>query len=257
MITIIVPFKNAEPWIKRCADSLMAQDGEFEVIWVNDGSEDGSDDIVAEDALKEGKFLLVDNEDMRGVSGARNTGLKHAHGDWITFLDADDEYAPFAMNALNASIRMYPDAELIQLNHVRVTSQGVHMPRMFNPRGKYTLDHLPKLWMSTCNKLFKRDLIRGLEFITGLNHGEDELFVLNCLERARAVYCSEHIALHYHKDNPRSLSTVTSFDDLVDEQGALLEFIELHRNDIELCGAVRIRQTELWNNAVYKRTFGG
>ena len=255
MVTVIVPFKNAAPWIKRCADSLMAQDGELEVIWVNDGSEDGSDDIVAEYAGD--KFLLVDNEDMRGVSGARNTGLKYAHGDWITFLDADDEYAPFAMNALNASIRMYPDAELIQLNHVRVTSQGVHMPRMFNPRGKYTLDHLPKLWMSTCNKLFKRDLIRGLEFITGLNHGEDELFVLNCLERARAVYCSEHIALHYHKDNPRSLSTVTSFDDLVDEQGALLEFIELHRNDIELCGAVRIRQTELWNNAVYKRTFGG
>lgn len=254
MVTVIVPFKNAAPWIKRCADSLMAQDGEFEVIWVNDGSEDGSDGIVAEYASD--KFLLVNNEDVRGVSGARNTGLKHAQGDWITFLDADDEYAPFAMNALNASIRMYPEADLIQLNHVRVAN-GAQMPRMFNPRGKYTLDHLPKLWMSACNKLFKRDLIQGLEFIAGLNHGEDELFVLNCLERARAVYCSEHIALHYHKDNPRSLSTVTSFDDLVDEQGALLEFIELHRNDIELCGAVRIRQTELWNNAVYKRTFGG
>ena len=254
MVTIIVPFKNAAPWIKRCADSLLAQDGEFDVIWVNDGSEDGSDGIVAEYASD--KFLLVNNEDVRGVSGARNAGLKHAQGDWITFLDADDEYAPFAMNALNASIRMYPEADLIQLNHVRVAN-GAQMPRMFNPRGKYTLDHLPKLWMSTCNKLFKRDLIRGLEFIAGLNHGEDELFVLNCLERARTVYCSEHIALHYHKDNPRSLSTVTSFDDLVDEQGALLEFIELHRNDIELCGAVRIRQTELWNNAVYKRTFGG
>ena len=254
MVTVIVPFKNAAPWIKRCADSLMAQDGEFDVIWVNDGSEDGSDGIVAEYASD--KFLLVNNEDVRGVSGARNTGLKHAQGDWITFLDADDEYAPFAMNALNASIRMYPEADLIQLNHVRVAN-GAQMPRMFNPIGKYTLDHLPNLWMSTCNKLFKRDLIRGLEFIAGLNHGEDELFVLNCLERARAVYCSEHIALHYHKDNPRSLSTVTSFDDLVDEQGALLEFLELHRNDIELCGAVRIRQTELWNNAAYKRTFGG
>ena len=133
MITVIVPFKNAAPWIKRCADSLMAQDGEFDVIWVNDGSEDGSDGIVAEYASD--KFLLVNNEDVRGVSGARNTGLKHAQGDWITFLDADDEYAPFAMNALNASIRMYPEADLIQLNHVRVAN-GAQMPRMFNPRGK-------------------------------------------------------------------------------------------------------------------------
>ena len=75
MVTVIVPYKNAAPWIKRCADSLMAQDGEFEVIWVNDGSEDGSDDIVAEYACD--KFSLVDDEDMRGVSGARNCEKSH------------------------------------------------------------------------------------------------------------------------------------------------------------------------------------
>ena len=254
MVTVIVPFKNAAPWIKRCADSLMAQDGEFDVIWVNDGSEDGSDGIVAEYASD--KFLLVNNEDVRGVSGARNTGLKYAHGDWITFLDADDEYAPFAMNALNASIRMYPEADLIQLNHVRVAN-GAQMPRMFNPSGKYPLNNLPNLWMSSCNKLFRADLIKDIRFKEGLYHGEDEIFVLECLKRTRCIYSSEHIVLQYHKDNPNSLSTTTSFGDLIDEQGALLEFLELHRNDIELCGAVRIRQTELWNNAVYKRTFGG
>ena len=74
---------------------------------------------------------------------------------------------------------------------------------------------------------------------------------------SRRIYVTDISVLIYTKNNPRSLSTVTSFDDLVDEQGALLEFLELHRSDIELCGAVRIRQTELWNNAVYKRTFGG
>lgn len=256
-ISVIVPYYKASAWIRRCCESLHNNKGEFEFIFVNDRSLDNSESIVKEFTEVDDRFLLYDNKYSKGTSGARNTGLDKASGEWVTFLDVDDEYAPFAMNALNASIRMYPDAELIQLNHVRVTSQGVHMPRMFNPIGKYTLDHLPKLWMSTCNKLFKRDLIRGLEFITGLNHGEDELFVLNCLERARAVYCSEHIALLYHKDNPRSLSTVTSFDDLLSEQRALLDFLDKYRGDGEITFAIRQRMTELWNNAVYKRTFGG
>lgn len=254
MVTIIVPFKNAAPWIRRCAESLRQLDGDMEVIFVNDHSEDGSDDIVHE---YEALFLQVDNQHAPGVSGARNTGLDLATGDWICFLDADDEYAPGAINAINASVRMYPEADLIQLNHVRVIANGTQMPRMFNPRGKYPLNNLPKLWMSSCNKLFRADLIKDIRFKEGLYHGEDEIFVLECLKRTRCIYNSEHIALHYHKDNPNSLSTITSFDDCLGEQRALLDFLEENREDRELCEAVRIRQTELWNNGTYKRTFGG
>ncbi len=254
MVTIIVPFKNAAPWIGRCAESLRQLDGDMEVIFVNDHSEDGSDDIVHE---YEALFLQVDNQHTPGVSGARNTGLDLATGDWICFLDADDEYAPGAINAINASVRMYPEVDLIQLNHVRVIANGTQMPRMFNPRGKYPLNNLPKLWMSSCNKIFRANLIKDIRFKEGLYHGEDEIFVLECLKRTRCIYNSEHIALHYHKDNPNSLSTITSFDDCLGEQRALLNFLEENREDRELCEAVRIRQTELWNNGTYKRTFGG
>ena len=91
----------------------------------------------------------------------------------------------------------------------------------------------------------------------GLNHGEDEIFILNCLAKARRLYHSERIALHYHKDNPNSLSTVTSLEDLIGEQKGLCEFAEKHNDDPELLRAVRQRQSELWNNACYKRVFGG
>ncbi len=253
MISIIVPFKNAAPWIKRCADSLAEQDGDIEVIFVNDHSEDGSDDIVHE---YEALFLQVDNQHAPGVSGARNTGLDYCHGDWICFLDADDEYAPTAINAINASIRMYSTAQIIQLNHVRVTASGT-IPRMFNPRGKYDLHNMPRLWASSCNKVFAADLVKDIRFIEGLNHGEDELFVLECMKRTRVLYNSEHVALYYHKDNPNSLSTTTSFDDLIGEQRALLTFMEQNRTDADMCFAVKKRQQELWSNAVYNRTFGG
>ena len=257
MVTIIVPFKDAAPWIRRCAESLAALNGDMEFIFVCDGhSYDDEVEILREYQNKDARFRIYFNEYTAGVSGARNTGLTYSHGDWISFLDADDEYAPGALNAINASIRMYPDAQLIQLNHSRVVNNGT-IPRMQNPRGRYDLYHLPKLWMSSCNKLFRSDLIEGIRFDEKLRHGEDELFVLECLKKTRCIYNSEHIALHYHKDNPNSLSTTTSFDDCLGEQRALLDFLENNREDMELCFAVRQRMTELWSNAVYRRTFGG
>ena len=119
------------------------------------------------------------------------------------------------------------------------------------------LDKLPQLWVSSVNKLYKADLLQDIKFKNFLNHGEDELFVLECLAKARRLYNSDRVALHYHKDNPNSLSTITSFQDLYDEQMALLEFIDEHSDDKELCEVVRKRQAELWNNPTYKRVIGG
>ena len=254
MFTVIVPFRDSALWIGRCAESLTSLEGNIEVIFVDDNSQDNGAEIIS--TYTDIRFSLVRNKYTPGVSGARNTGLDLATGDWISFLDADDEYAPGALNAINASIRMYPDAQLIQLNHSRVVPNGT-LPRMQNLRGKYDLYHLPKLWMSSCNKLFRADLIEDIRFDEKLRHGEDELFVLECLKKTRCIYNSEHIALHYHKDNPNSLSTTTSFDDCLGEQRALLDFLDHNRDDMELCFAVRQRMTELWSNAVYRRTFGG
>lgn len=254
MFTVIVPFRDSALWIGRCAESLTSLEGNIEVIFVDDNSQDNGAEIIS--TYTDIRFSLVRNKYTPGVSGARNTGLDLATGDWISFLDADDEYAPGALNAINASIRMYPDAQLIQLNHSRVVPNGT-LPRMQNLRGKYDLYHLPKLWMSSCNKLFRADLIEDIRFDEKLRHGEDELFVLECLKKTRCIYNSEHIALHYHKDNPNSLSTTTSFDDCLGEQRALLDFLDHNREDMELCFAVRQRMTELWSNAVYRRVFGG
>ena len=262
MVTVIVPFKNAAPWIRRCAESLRQLDGDIEFIFVDDGSTDGGDEIMYALEREDDRFSVHFNTHEPGVSGARNTALDVIRDhlgikpDWISFLDADDEYAPGALNAMIASTRMYPDAQLIQLNHSRVVNNGT-IPRMPNPRGKYDLYHLPKLWVSSCNKLFRADLIENIRFDESLRHGEDELFILECLRRTRCIYNSEHVALHYHKDNPNSLSTTTSFDDLLGEQRALLDFLDEYRDDSEITFAIRQRMTELWSNAVYKRSFGG
>ena len=210
------------------------------------------------------RFRVLCREDKRhsGVSVMRNNALSYLFEhcpdtDYITFLDADDTYAEDAYDQMVKAIEEAPNAPIIQLQHVREFPDGRTQQRLPSPPGDYGLDRLPNLWVSVCIKLFKADLIRDIRFKPELCHGEDELFMLEALKIARGIHVSRRVALHYHKDNPNSLSTTTSIEDLLGEQKALCEFADAHKDDPELLRAVRQRQSELWNNACYKRVFGG
>ena len=216
--------------------------------------------MMSVDARKFG-VISVEDEKHLGPGATRNEGLDIAFNDYqpdyVTFLDADDTFAPDAYDQMVKAIEEAPDESIIQMNHIRIFPDGSQKPRMWNKKGTYYLDRLPQLWVSSVNKLYKADLLQDIKFKNFLNHGEDELFVLECLAKARRIYNTDRVALHYHKDNPNSLSTTTLLQDLIGEQCALLEFIDEHREDKELCEVVRKRQVELWNNAVYKRVIGG
>lgn len=210
------------------------------------------------------RFMMFCREDRKheGVSVMRNKALDYVfehYGevvDYITFLDADDTFGEDAYEQIVAAINEQPNEGIIQLNHVREYEDGKTKLRLQAKQGTYTLDRLPNLWVSSVNKVFKADLIKDIRFKNGLNHGEDELFVLECLAKTRRMYVSSRIALHYHKDNPNSLSTTTSLNDLIGEQTALMWFAMMHKDDAELLAVIRRRQTELWNNACYTKVFG-
>lgn len=257
-IALIVPFKNAKAWLSRCLRSI---DPRFQLILIDDHSDDGTNihELAAKNLRGPAYFEQMINTGLEGVADARNQGLINAKkngADYITFLDADDELAPDAYDQIEAAIKEAPDAPIIQLNHAFAKTDGSKWPRLPNRRGTYELSNLPKLWASSCNKIFKADLVKEIRF-PDIKHGEDELFVLECLAKARRIYNSERIALYYHKDNPNSLSSSTNLDDIIAEQVALLEFLDDHRDDKEICEAIRIRQSELWINPTYKRAIGG
>lgn len=255
-IALVIPYKNAAQWLPRCLASV---DPRFELILVDDNSTDGVDiGALAEEYLR-GDAYALRNLFGDGVADARSKGLAKAQKDgfdYVAFLDADDELAPDAYDQMIAAIKEAPDAPIIQLNHLVVKPDGSKWPRLPNRRGTYELRNLPKLWASSCNKLFKMEAVNGISF-PNIQHGEDELFVLEVLAKARRIYNSEHVALYYHNDNPNSLSKSTTLDDIIAEQVALLEFLDDHRDDKEICEAIRIRQSELWINPTYKRAIGG
>ena len=255
-LSIIVPVYNEAPYLTRCLASI-PETPDLEVILIDDGSTDGSARIISEEGLKRKYYYSFTCEKRHGVSWCRNKGLEMSKGEYITFLDADDEWTPDALKQITAAIKEHPDAPVIQLNHFMEHANGSRTVRMYNAPGYYRLRNLPKLWVSSVNKIYKADFIKDAQFLQSLQHGEDELFNLEVLKKARQIVCVNHIALIHHKDNPGSLSKTTTASDLFSEQMALASFLNRHTEDADLCEAVRKRQTELWDNAVYKKIYGG
>ena len=89
-VSVIVPVYNVEKYLKDCLDSVVNQTLEdIEIICVNDGSTDNSLAILEDYAKKDSRIKII-NQKNKGLSGARNTGMKYVQGEYILFLDSDD-----------------------------------------------------------------------------------------------------------------------------------------------------------------------
>jgi len=232
-ISVIIPFVNRDELLKRCLDSI---DSRFEVI-------------------------AVEDESRLGPSATRNEGLNRAFNymnyqpDYITFLDADDFMLPEAYDNMVAAIKQDRSAQIIQFNHKRQMQDGTVYTRFFNADRVHTIPSVPSLWVNVWNKLYKADLIENIRFIPGLNHGEDELFNLECLHAAEKMHSSSMFTVMHCFDNPRSLSKTTTFTDLIREQKELIDFLDCHSFDNGIHELIRKRQLELWDNPTYKSIF--
>lgn len=90
-----MPIYNAEATLSSCIKSIIQQKfTNFELILVNDASLDNTIKICEQFALQDNRIRLISNKINKGVSGARNTGLAHATGEWVAFVDADDMVSP-------------------------------------------------------------------------------------------------------------------------------------------------------------------
>lgn len=123
-LSIIVPLYNSAKWLDKCLTSLVQQDipdSKYEVICVNDGSPDNSEEIALSYAQKY-KQIKVFSQENKGASGARNTGLRNAVGQYVTFVDPDDYVEP---NGYGRLIRQMEDENLdmLRFNYQMVDEQ--------------------------------------------------------------------------------------------------------------------------------------
>ena len=261
MITVIVPYKNAELWIERCIESLKVQTGEAQFILVNDHSADKSKKIAKDLTKDDKRFVHVDNARTAGVSGARNTGLDKAKGDWITFLDADDELLPDAFQTFGRMIKLDPTINILQANHLRRYDQkGITALKYANNKGVYSLVNLPKCWCMVWNKLVRRSFLEGnnIRFVEGLQYGEDEIFNLDMLAQdGRIIHTMMNTAtVLRHFDNKQSLSRIKGKDALLAQARALEEFILRTEDPIARWAACDVL-SDHWKSGTYKKAFMG
>lgn len=251
MISVITPYWNAERWLGRCCSSMHRQIGDFEFLLVNDHSTDQGEMIVRKYADIDGRFVVLDNERQKGVSGARNTGLVHARGEWITFLDADDELIGRAHKTFSKAIAGCKAANIIQLNHIRYyhkLSKGV--VKYNNAPGIYHAPDLPEPWVGVWSKLFRAEFLKGIWFKEGMQYGEDGLFVLECLAKDERIFQAERDlhAVRHHFDNDQSLSHIKTAEDIIAQIGEYEAFLQ-KQDSRELKKLICLDLTKLWARA--------
>jgi glycosyltransferase involved in cell wall biosynthesis len=126
MISVIIPLYNKELIIEKSLHSVLSQDyDDFEVVIVNDGSTDKSAEIVKR--IEDSRIRLIEQEN-GGPSKARNTGVKNAKGDWIVFLDADDEFLPRALSIFAGLIEQNSFADFLSCSYYVRTVDGRIIP---------------------------------------------------------------------------------------------------------------------------------
>ena len=141
-ISVVVPLYNKARQIFRALRSVLNQSHqEFEIIVVNDGSSDGSEEIVKN--INDSRIRLI-NQDNSGVSSARNTGIKLAESDFIALLDADDEWLVEHLSNICKVIESYPNAALYATSYFYTDPNGcISIPKF---RMK-----IPKNWSGILN----------------------------------------------------------------------------------------------------------
>jgi cellulose synthase/poly-beta-1,6-N-acetylglucosamine synthase-like glycosyltransferase len=147
--SIVIPLYNKAPYVTGTIESVLAQTfTDYELIVVDDGSSDGSADLVA--AMTDQRLRLV-RQANAGVSVARNRGIEQARGEWVVLLDADDWHHPRFLASLELAQKIYPQADVVATQFMSLPDREYNWP----PRWPDMADHLnvelitdlPTRWM--------------------------------------------------------------------------------------------------------------
>lgn len=207
LVSIIVPVYNGEKVLRRCVDSILAQDHkEIEVLLVDDGSADSSYGIMREYADKDPRVVAIHKEN-GGVSSTRNLGLTKASGQYVQFIDVDD-WLPF--DSVKQMVRAMEDsnADMVIADFYRVVDENVSRKGSIRKDGIITRNQYADEMMKTpadfyygvlWNKLYKKELIDRyqLKMDENISYCEDVIFNLEYLLHVNNVYVLKAPVYYY------------------------------------------------------------
>ncbi|MEI3558701.1 MAG: glycosyltransferase [Akkermansia muciniphila] len=185
LVSIIIPCYNVAPFMKKCLDAVCAQTlRDIEIICINDGSRDGTLDILREYQAGDERFIVIDQPNA-GVAAARNAGLDAASGEYIGFVDPDDCISPVMFQRLHLAAEEYR-ADIVCMGATIVGDMPLSVRwSMLNGLQcpEWHCDHYDFATMGPFSelcwdKLYRTEFLKktGLRFRAGMRQGSDALF---------------------------------------------------------------------------------
>ena len=204
-ISVIVPVYNVRDYLEKCVSGVRAQTfGDWELILVNDGSTDGSGELCRALAGEDGRIVVLERPN-GGAAAARNTGLDAASGDTVTFLDADDSFAPDHLESLHSLLESAgADAAA---SGMTLVYPGGSDERAVRPdagifRGK---EEILRAFLidgrgiyGACGKLFRRAAVGDIRF-SDYTRAEDALFCVRVLSHCGVYAVTDAAGYLYYR----------------------------------------------------------
>lgn len=209
LVSVIIPTRNRADLVGRAIRSVLAQTmTDFELIVVDDGSKDDTVSVVT--TFSDKRLRLVRRDEAGGPSAARNAGIAHGRGEWVAFLDDDDEWRPDMLEHALARLTAVPEARIVYcLAAVQISSRLVPSP--FSPplpEGDLINETLTlKYPLSPGSRVISRSaLLAGGGFDEALQAGEDsDLWLRLALAGYRTVGVGETLLI-VHAEHKRRLT---------------------------------------------------
>ena len=247
LISVIVPVYNVRTYLEKCFDSVAGQSWRnLEIILVDDGSTDGSGELCEELAGRDSRVRVIHKKN-GGLGSARNAGIDAAKGELLSFVDSDD-WIEGGMYDTMTEIMHRENAQIIACGIKRVSEAGTvsYYQDNLEERAIYSreeaLIELPKnerLSNSMCNKLFRRETIKGLHINEQIFY-EDNPFTPQCIARAeRVAYTAEPFYCYFERSGSisRKSFSVREFDRVTADR-MRLDFYHEHFPQCEFAAAI-------------------
>lgn len=219
LISVIVPVYNLENYIEKCLASIQSQTySNIEIIVVDDGSIDSSWNVINRIAKEDHRIIPIHKEN-GGVSSARMLGLANANGEWIGFVDGDDEieedmYEVLINNAFEYNADISHCGYKMIFNDGRITSFYDTKVKKIQDNTTGVIDLLegdliePGLW----NKLYKKSLFDDIELDTNIQINEDLLLNYYLFKNSQSSIFEDLTKYHYLiRDNSASRSKFNGY----------------------------------------------
>ncbi len=215
-ISVIVPVYNAEKYLKTCLNSIVNQTyPNLEIICVNDGSPDNSLEILKSYSKKDSRIKLI-NQKNQGLSGARNSGLKIATGDFITFVDSDDEInLKMLEEMLNILENTHADIATCSFKETFPNGKTKSFGKNYSKKVYDTENALRAMLKETgfnvtaTMKLFSKNTLKNVKFPVGKLHEDVGTTYKAILNAKKLVFVPNDYYIYHHHQS----SIIYNFND--------------------------------------------